>query len=212
MDALMFSQLNEAVTPVISNFYKNGVHCPKVQPVFPTKTLTNHFSIATGIFSTHITKKLNKNMKFLNYCILSSLMTVGLYAGSHGVTGNRIYDNVNKKKLSYSNALFTSRVNITPIWTLNEMAGKRSAVSMWASSEFEFRGKTPTYVEKFVSKAPWKPRVDNIIPLLKREKDPINFVMFYSEQPDSTDHEFSAHSKQVSYWDILCFLAIQWPI
>lgn len=50
MDALMFNQLNEAVTPVISNFYKNGVHCPKVQPVFPTKTLTNHFSIATGIF------------------------------------------------------------------------------------------------------------------------------------------------------------------
>lgn len=135
-------------------------------------------------------------------------MIKGLYAGSHGVTGNRIYDNVNKIKVSYSNELFTSRANITPIWTLNELAGQGSAVSMWASSEYEFREKIPTYVEEYVAKAPWKPRIDEIIPLLKREENPINFVMFYSEQPDTADHEFSAHSKQVSYWDILCCLAI----
>lgn len=50
LDGLMFSQIQQNVTPFISNFYKNGVHCPRLQPVFPTKTLVNHFSIATGIF------------------------------------------------------------------------------------------------------------------------------------------------------------------
>lgn len=147
-------------------------------------------------------------MKFRNYCILSFIMTIGLYGGSHGVTGNRIYDNVNKIRLKYSYELFTSRVNITPIWTLNELAGKRSAVSMWASAEFEFRGNKPTYFEKFVHNAPWMPRIDKIIALLKNEEDPVNFVMFYSEQPDSTDHEFSVHSEQVNYWDIMCYLEI----
>lgn len=83
---------------------------------------------------------------------------------------------------------------------------------MWASSEFEFREKTPSYVEPFDRKAPWKPRIDKIIPLLKREEDPVNFVMFYSEQPDTTEHEFSANSEKVSYENIFCCLAIHWPI
>ncbi|XP_031618511.1 ectonucleotide pyrophosphatase/phosphodiesterase family member 5-like [Contarinia nasturtii] len=169
LDALMFSQIQKNVTPFIYNFYKKGVHCPKVRPVFPTKTMTNHFSIATG-----------------------------LYAGSHGVTNNRIYDNLKKNKVSYSAEFFQSRVNVTPIWTLNEMAGKHSAVSMWASSEYEFRGIMPTYVEKYARDDPWKPRIDKIIPLLKSKENAVDFVMFYSEQPDSTDHEFSHKSVQVT--------------
>lgn len=49
MDGLMFKQIQEKTMPFITQFYKNGVHCPNLQPVFPTKTLVNHFSIATGI-------------------------------------------------------------------------------------------------------------------------------------------------------------------
>lgn len=48
MDGLMFKQIQENTMPFITEFYKNGVHCPQLQPVFPTKTLVNHFSIATG--------------------------------------------------------------------------------------------------------------------------------------------------------------------
>lgn len=48
MDGLMFHQIQENVMPFTRKFYKNGVHCPNLQPVFPTKTLVNHFSIATG--------------------------------------------------------------------------------------------------------------------------------------------------------------------
>lgn len=48
MDGLMFRSIQENTMPFITQFYKNGVHCPQLQPVFPTKTLVNHFSIATG--------------------------------------------------------------------------------------------------------------------------------------------------------------------
>lgn len=34
--------------PYVTNFYKNGIFCPRLQSVFPTKTFVNHFSIATG--------------------------------------------------------------------------------------------------------------------------------------------------------------------
>lgn len=49
MDGLMFNEVTPDAMPFVTEFYKNGVHCPEMQPVFPTKTLVNHFSIATGI-------------------------------------------------------------------------------------------------------------------------------------------------------------------
>lgn len=50
MDGLMFNEVQPNSMPFLTKFYKNGVHCPQLQPVFPTKTLVNHFSIATGIY------------------------------------------------------------------------------------------------------------------------------------------------------------------
>lgn len=50
MDGLMFNEVQPDSMPFLTEFYKNGVHCPQLQPVFPTKTLVNHFSIATGIY------------------------------------------------------------------------------------------------------------------------------------------------------------------
>lgn len=121
----------------------------------------------------------------------------GFYAGSHGVTANRIYDAQTGKLIKYSPELFMMREDITPIWTLNELAGKYSAVSMWASGEFEFRGIKPTYNEPFNRTRHWKDRIDNIIPLMKRNESQIDLVMFYAEQPDYQSHEYSSFSEQV---------------
>lgn len=122
----------------------------------------------------------------------------GLYAATHGVTANRIYDNENGRLLKYSPEFFTMKRDVTPIWTLNELAGKHSAVSMWASAEFEFRGKKPTYHEPFDRKMHWKQRIDNIIPLMTRNESQIDFVMFYVEHPDFQSHTFSAYSNEVT--------------
>lgn len=54
MDGLMFNQIEENVMPFVNKFYKSGVHCPKLRPVFPTKTLVNHFSISTGTYADRI--------------------------------------------------------------------------------------------------------------------------------------------------------------
>lgn len=122
----------------------------------------------------------------------------GLYPGSHGVTANLVYDNEKQKLLKYSPEIFMYRQNVTPIWTLNELAGRHSAVSMWSAGEFAFRGTKPTYIEPFNRKTPWKQRIDNLIPILKRNASQVDFVMFYSEHPDFEDHAFSPSSQQVS--------------
>lgn len=123
---------------------------------------------------------------------------VGLYGGSHGVTANVVYDNKSSKLLTYSSELFSFRKDVTPIWTLNELAGKHSAVSMWAAGEFEFRGTNVTYNEQFNRRVDWKQRIDKIIPLLTRNQSPVNLVMFYAEHPDFESHAHSSFSIQVS--------------
>lgn len=49
MDGLKFSHIQSDSMPFITEFYKNGVYCPQLQPVFPTNTYPNLFSIATGM-------------------------------------------------------------------------------------------------------------------------------------------------------------------
>lgn len=100
--------------------------------------------------------------------------------------------------IKYSPEMYMFRPNITPIWTLNELAGGHSAVSMWSAGEFAFRGVTPTFFERLNKKIHWKQRIDRLVPLLKRNESQINFVMFYINHPDAESHSFSVPSEEVS--------------
>lgn len=122
-----------------------------------------------------------------------------MYGASHGVTANVVFDNELGKVLKYSAELFMLKPNITPIWTLNELSGKHSAVSMWSAGEFPFRGVKPTYYESFNRSVPWKQRIDNLIPALKSDEYQIDLAMFYVEHPDFETHAYSSQSKQVSH-------------
>lgn len=113
------------------------------------------------------------------------------------MTANEIYDKTKGQLIKYSRQMFMMKPDITPIWTLNELAGKHSAVSMWAAAEFDFRGVKPTYNEPFNRTAHWKNRINDIIPLLKHNESQVDLVMFYSELPDFPSHSFSSFSKEV---------------
>lgn len=127
-----------------------------------------------------------------------AIFFLGLYGASHGVTANVVYDNKLGKILKYSAELFMMKPNITPIWTLNELSGKHSAVSMWSAGEFPFRGVKPTYYESFNRSVPWKHRIDKLIPALKQNESQIDLTMFYVEHPDFEAHAYSSQSKRVS--------------
>ena len=63
LDGFRFDYQDIANTPTLDSIQRNGVKAAGLQPVFPSLTFTNHYTIATG-----------------------------LYAENHGIVANSFYD------------------------------------------------------------------------------------------------------------------------
>lgn len=114
------------------------------------------------------------------------------------VTGNEVYD-LNLGLLKYQRELFQYDKNITPIWTLNELEGGRSGVMMWPGCDFEYKNIFPTYFESLDKRWSLQNRTDKIISWIKDPIKPVNFVMWYIEDPDEKGHAYSPDSEEVLY-------------
>lgn len=78
--------LKRGLTPTLNKIMKEGISTRYLQNVFPTKTFTNFFSIATG-----------------------------MYAETHGVLGKTVF-NKTLDCIKYSSQLFHYNEDILPIW------------------------------------------------------------------------------------------------
>lgn len=85
-DGFRFDYIFLGKTPTLQKIRDNGVRTDYLENVFPTKTMTNFFSISTG-----------------------------MYAETHGVLGNQVF-NMEDECLHYSNELFQYNEDILPIW------------------------------------------------------------------------------------------------
>lgn len=131
-----------------------------------------------------------------------------MYAESHGVTSDVIYDNKLNEVIEFSPEMFMLKPNITPIWTLNELAGKRHSAVLWTAGEFMYRGTKPGHVIPIDAAIPWKQHIDeNLIPLLLRRECIHNLAMFHVNY-DLVSRTYSPQSKQVSsfYYHLLKLL------
>lgn len=137
------------------------------------------------------------HFEFFSFISFHSICTIGLYVESHGVTDMDVYDHMLNKTIKYSPEMFMLRPNVTPIWTLNELAGGHSAVFMWLAGDFAFRGIKPTYFQPYARDMHWQSQIDRLIPMLKRNESRMNFVMFYINHPDAESHLYSVPSKEV---------------
>ncbi|XP_055913099.1 bis(5'-adenosyl)-triphosphatase enpp4-like [Eupeodes corollae] len=156
------------VTPTMLKFRQEGIYTDRMLNVFPTKTFTNHFSIATG-----------------------------LYPDAHGVLANSLYDTVDGP-LDYSYKLFHYNNSIQPIWVVNEKANGVSGCMMWPGSNFNYSDTGCTYTLKYNSTLPLMERVDTMIKWLTDPIKPANLVMFYSEQPDKLAHITGPDTKNIT--------------
>lgn len=87
-DAFRYDFANRTITPHLYSLRAEGTHADYLNNAFPTKTFPNHHTIATG-----------------------------LYAETHGVVGNHVYDSDSKKLLGIQDyELFHYNENIEPIW------------------------------------------------------------------------------------------------
>ena len=171
--------LNRTYTPNFDDFVKSGVYAfDGLQPVFPTSTLTNHWSIVTG-----------------------------LYAESHGIIDNEFYDPyLNRtyiplyKNETVNNDDFFYDTDVEPIWVSNSLQNPdgRTGSIMWWGAENSIKGIHPYYHMPYGNDVDDKSKIDKIIELLTTHTEAINLGLLTFLEPDRTAHIYGPDSEEVT--------------
>jgi alkaline phosphatase D len=150
---------------------KQGVWAPEgMLPSYPSLTFPNHYTIVTGLYPEH-----------------------------HGLVANSFYDDTMHARyaLADTNAVRDGAwYGGTPLWSLAESQGMRTATMFWVGSEAKIAGFRPTWYAQFDSKtaaseAVDKARIDDAVALLKLPPaDRPHFITIYYSEPDHEGHEF----------------------
>ena len=152
-------------TPNLDRIAARGVRSKGLQPVFPTGTFPNHFSMATGLFPDN-----------------------------HGLIANTFFNVELQKEFRISdrdavrNSAFYSG---EPIWVTARTQGLQTASFFWVGTEAPIGGYQPHIWKPFDSSVTFSQRIDSVISWLERPKDKRpQLVMFYYEEPDFTAHGY----------------------
>ena len=133
-------------------------------PAYPSLTFPNHLTLITGLYPEH-----------------------------HGIVANHFYDPVRKERYDYTNpsADDGSWYSGTPLWSLAEKQGMRSACLFWPGSSAEIDGMRPSYYLKYDDHLDPEKRIQQVIAWLSLPKAerPHFITLYYSE----VDHEGHHH-------------------
>ena len=172
LDGFRFDYQDIANTPTLDSIQRNGVKAAGLQPVFPSLTFTNHYTIATG-----------------------------LYAENHGIVANSFYDRQSRKYYDIYDKKTTSDGYFyqgEPIWVTAESQRIRSAVSMWVGANVSIKGYQPSHWAAYDGFVPYKARIDSVINWLKL---PYNqrphLAMCYLEDVDNVGHSKGPDSPEI---------------
>lgn len=150
----------------------SGVVADYMQPVFPSLTFPNHYSIATGDYPSH-----------------------------NGIVDNNFYDPAKDLVYRMSNKKGvedSSWYGGTPLWVLAENQGMLSASFYWVGAEAAIRGVRPTYYYKFNSLISMNDRIRDVNNWLSLpEETRPHLITFYIPDVDHEEHMHGVDSKQV---------------
>lgn len=152
----------------------DGASAPEgMIPAYPSLTFPNHYTLVTGLYPEH-----------------------------HGIVGNSFYDPARKERYSYTDPKSSadgSWYGGTPLWSLAEKQGMRTACFFWPGSEAEIAGERPSYYLHYTNDYPDEQRIDQVIAWLKLppEKRP-HFITLYYPEVDHAGHEFGPDSPQTA--------------
>jgi len=150
----------------------SGVAADYMEPVFPSLTFPNHYSIATGDYSSH-----------------NGIVDNNFYDPGKGM----VYRMSNKKGVEDS-----SWYGGTPLWVLAENQGMLSASFYWVGAEAAIRGVRPTYYYKFNNLISMSDRISDVRNWLSLPEDVRpHLITFYIPDVDHEEHLHGVDSKQV---------------
>ena len=123
--------------PALDRMQREGARAQGLVPSFPTKTVPNHLSIATG-----------------------------LYVGHHGLVGNEMWEPEWRLRYMATHPSDSGDARWyggEPIWVTAERQGMLSATYFWPGSEAPIQGRRPTYWKAYDTTVPDSVRVDGIL-------------------------------------------------
>lgn len=151
---------------------RKGVWAPEgMFPSFPSLTFPNHFTIVTGLYPEH-----------------------------HGLVANSFYDPARQTHYAINDSTAVtdgSWYNGTPLWSLAESQGMRTACFFWPGSEAKIAGYRPTYYLRFNNKVDDNARVEQILEWLRLPPaDRPHFITLYYDEPDHEGHQYGPDAPQ----------------
>ena len=152
---------------------KRGAGAPDgMIPSYPSLTFPNHYTLVTGLYPEH-----------------------------HGIVANSFYDPARKQIYSYRNATTVtdgSWYGGTPLWSLAEQQGMRTACFFWPGSEAKIAGERPSFYLHYTDKYPDDKRIDQVIDWLKLPPaQRPHFITLYYPNVDHQGHEHGPDSPEV---------------
>ena len=173
LDGFGHEYLDRLDVPNLRRIIDGGVRAEAMIPVFPVKTFTNHYSIATGMYPTR-----------------------------HGLIGNRFYDPERDEAYVYVDREKVGDgtwYGGEPLWVLAEQRGMVSAAFFWVGSEADIRGVRPTHWRPFDGDVPDADRAKQVVAWLA---EPVrtrpHIVTLYFEDTDQVGHNFAPESPQMA--------------
>ena len=175
-DGFRWDYLSRTNTPNFDRIIRHGVQARYgMKNAFITKTLPNHYTLATG-----------------------------LYEESHGIVGNTMFDPVLNETFNVRNRTQVSSprwfdVGAEPIWVTNQLQTKngRSGCMQWVGCEAPIKGVTPTHHVPYIADMLNETRIDDAIAWFKGPF-PVNLGLIYFQEPDGTGHKYGPDSPQVT--------------
>lgn len=150
-----------------------GVRAKAMEPVFPSLTFPNHYSLITGLYPAH-----------------------------HGLVSNTYYDREREDIYKMSNKKIVregARYGGTPLWVLAEKNNLISASFFWVGSEADVANTRPTYYFNYNEAFEFDRRLQILKNWLQlpEEKRP-HFISFYFPEVDHAEHVYGVYSKEAA--------------
>ena len=144
LDGFRWDYLDRPEAAQLRAIAAGGVRARQMQPVFPTKTFPNHYSLVTGLWAEH-----------------------------HGIVGNTMEDAaLGRFVISDTVAVRTSGWwGGEPIWVTAEKQGRHAASMFWPGSEAEIGGVRPSWYERYDDRLSHDARIRKVLQWLALPRD-----------------------------------------
>lgn len=174
LDGFRADYLDRFELPNLRRVMKRGARAKWMNPVFPTLTFPNHYSLATGLHPEH-----------------------------HGIVGNSFFDPARKQKYSMSDEATVSDgtwYRGEPIWVTAETQGMVAACYFWPGSQAVIKGVLPTFMKVYDGKVPNDTRVRTVLEWLRLPPDrrPHMITLYFSEL-DTASHDGPMDSPEIEW-------------